>query len=470
VVSFFSIKVISKKIFYLTRPFGQEIGNDSLNGQVISQSFPFPIAQPGNTHKDGGMATVAAAKKEFPLKTLLSFLGPGFLVTVGFIDPGNWATNIEGGSNFGYQLLWVITLSTIMLIVIQNMAAKLGIATGKSLAVNIRERFSRLVSALLGLTIVLACAATDVAELLGGAIGFNLLFGMPLWSGALLTVLLEVSLIVSQRYHRIEAIIIGFLGIIGLCYLVEILIVKPDWAELAPSMVVPSVNRSSIYVATAILGAVVMPHNIFLHSSVIHSRKWGISEGEKMALLHYEKVDTLSAMLFGWGVNSAMIIVAAAVFSRHHVVVASIEQASVMLKPLAGPLAGFLFAVALVFAGVGSSVTSSMAEVNVITGFLGRPENPRTLLYRISVFVTAVPSFVIILLTMDTFRILIFSQVVLSIQLPFTLVPLLILCRDRNLMGCFRSSQLEFAAAVLISAVIIILNIYLFYSTIAGGG
>jgi manganese transport protein len=449
---------------------GREIGNDSLNGQITGQSFPLAIVQQGKTHKDVGMTNMAAVNKEFPLKTLLSFLGPGFLITVGFIDPGNWATNIEGGSKFGYELLWVITLSTIMLIVIQHMAAKLGIATGKSLAVNIRERFSRPVSAFLGLTIVLACVATDVAELLGGAIGFNLLFGMPLWSGALLTVLFEVFLIVSQRYHRIEAIIMGFLGIIGLCYLVEILIVKPDWAALAPSMVVPNVNRSSIYVAMGILGAVVMPHNIFLHSNVIHSRKWGISEDEKTALLHYEKVDTLSAMLLGWGVNSAMIIVAAAVFSHHHVLVDSIEQASATLKPLAGSLAEFLFAVALVFAGVGSSVTSSMAEVNVITGFLGRPEDPRTLLYRISVFVTAIPSFVIILLAMNTFRILIFSQVVLSIQLPFTLVPLLILCRDRNLMGSFRSGQLEFAAAGAISAVVIILNIYLLYSTIAGGG
>jgi manganese transport protein len=416
------------------------------------------------------MTTIAAAKKGFPLKTLFSFLGPGFLVTVGFIDPGNWATNIEGGSKFGYELLWVITLSTIMLIVIQHMAAKLGIATGKSLAVNIRQRFSRPVSAFLGLTIVLACVATDVAELLGGAIGFNLLFGMPLWSGALLTVLLEVFLIVSQRYHRIETIIIGFLGIIGLCYLVEILIVRPDWVELAPSMVVPNVNRSSIYVAMAILGAVVMPHNIFLHSNVIHSRKWGISEDEKMALLHYEKVDTFSAMLLGWVVNSAMIIVAAAVFCRHHVMVDSIEQASATLKPLAGPLAGLLFAVALVFAGVGSSVTSSMAEVNVITGFLGKPEDPRTLLYRISVFITAIPSFLIIILSMNTFRILIFSQVVLSIQLPFTLIPLLILCRDRKIMGRFRSNWREFSAALIISTVVIILNIYLLYSTIAGGG
>lgn len=415
------------------------------------------------------MTPVASDKKHIPFKTLLSFLGPGFLVTVGFIDPGNWATNIEGGSAFGYQLLWVITLSTLMLIVIQNMAAKLGIATGKSLAVNIRERFSAPVSAFLGLTIVLACVATDVAELLGGAIGFNLLLGLPLWAGALLTVLLEVFLIVSQRYHRIETLIMGFLGIIALCYLAEILIVKPDWTELLPAMVIPRIDSTSIYVAMAILGAVVMPHNIFLHSNVIHSRKWGVSEGEKMTLLRFEKFDTLFAMILGWVVNSAMIIVAAAVFSRNHVVVSSIEQASATLKPLAGPLAGLLFAVALVFAGVGSSVTSSMAEVNVITGFLGKPEDPRTLLYRISVFVTAIPSFLIILLALDTYRILIFSQVVLSIQLPFTLVPLLILCRDPKLMGQLRSNPLEFTMALVISAVVIILNIYLLYSTLTGG-
>ncbi len=412
---------------------------------------------------------MSTAKKAFPLKTLLSFLGPGFLVTVGFIDPGNWATNIEGGSRFGYELLWVITLSTIMLIVIQNMAAKLGIATGKSLAVNIRERFSPPVSAFLGLTIVLACAATDVAELLGGAIGFNLLFGLPLWLGALLTVSLEVFLIISQRYHRLEAIIMGFLGIISLCYLVEIVIVKPDWLEVLPAMVIPRVNGESIYVAMAILGAVVMPHNIYLHSNVIHSRQWGISVEEKLTLFHYEKIDTLSAMLLGWLVNSAMIIVAAAVFSGHQVAVSSITQASETLRPLAGDLACLLFAVALVFAGVGSKVTSSMAEVNVITGFLGRPEDPRSLLYRVSVLVTAIPSFVIILLAMDTYRILILSQVVLSIQLPFTLVPLVILCRDRKLMGCFVSGRREFATAVLISTVVIALNIYLLYSTMSQG-
>jgi manganese transport protein len=414
------------------------------------------------------MNAVLTKIRGFPLKTLLSFLGPGFLVTVGFIDPGNWATNIEGGSKFGYELLWVITLSTLMLVVIQHMAAKLGIATGKSLAVNIRENFRPGVAGLLGVTIVLACVATDVAELLGGAIGFQLLFGLPLWLGALITVALEVFLIVSQRYHRLEAIIMAFLGIIGLCYVVEILIVKPDWATLTPAVVVPRLNRSSIYVAMAILGAVVMPHNIFLHSNIIHSRKWGLTEAEKQGLLHYERIDTSTAMLLGWLVNSAMIIVAAAVFARHHVAVTSIAQAEATLRPLAGPLAGLLFAIALVFAGVGSSVTSSMAEVNVITGFLGKPEDPRTLLYRVSVFVTAIPSFAIILMGLDTFKILLFSQVVLSIQLPFTLVPLVLLCRRRKLMGVFRSSPLEFVSATAISLVVIALNLYLLYSTVMG--
>jgi manganese transport protein len=416
---------------------------------------------------------MSAAKSEIspnhPFRIFLRFLGPGFLVTVGFIDPGNWATNIEGGSKFSYELLWVITLSTIILIVIQNMAAKLGIATGKSLAVNIKEGFSPVVAGSIGVTVVLACVATDVAELLGGAIGFSLLIGTPLWLGALITIVLEVFLIVSQRYHRLESIILAFLGIIALCYAIEVMIVKPDWVRLLPSLVIPRVNNSSIYIAMGMLGAVVMPHNIFLHSNVIHSRKWGISEQEKLSLLRYEKLDTSTAMILGWIVNSAMIIVAAAVFARHQAVVTSIEQASATLAPLAGPLASLLFSVALVFSGVGSSVTSSMAEVNVVTGFLGKPEDPRTLLYKVSVFVTAIPSFFIIISGMDTFRILIFSQVVLSIQLPFTLIPLIVLCRRNDVMGAFRSSNREFVTALIISGIVIALNLYLLYSTIAQG-
>ncbi len=406
----------------------------------------------------------------FSLKTLLSFLGPGFLITVGFIDPGNWATNIEGGSKFGYELLWVVTLGTIMLILIQHMAAKLGIATGKSLAVNIRDFFPKPVTAFLGFTVFLACIATDVAELVGGGIGFSLLLGIPLSAGALLTVILKIFLIISQRYHRIETIIVGFLGIITLSYLIELLIVKPDWPAIAPAFVVPKVGRESIYVAMAILGALVMPHNIFLHSNIIHSRKWGISENEKRALLRYEKLDTLFAMTLGWVVNSAMIIVAATVFFHAHRPVTTLEEASATLKPLAGPLAGLLFAVALVFSGLGSSMTSSMAEANVITGFLGKPEDPRSRFYRVAVFVTAIPALGIILFHPDTYRILILSQVVLSIQLPFTLLPLLILCRNPEVMGNFRSHRTEFIAASLIAGVVMALNIYFFYTTITGGG
>jgi manganese transport protein len=405
-------------------------------------------------------------KEQGPFRVLLKFLGPGFLVTIGFIDPGNWATNIAGGADFRYSLLWVITLSTLMLVLIQSMSARLGIATGKSLGVNIREHFPAPASALVGVTIVVACAATDVAELLGGAVGFNLLLGLPLWVGALLTVILEVFFIVSQRYHRLERIILGFLCIITICFIIELFIVKPDWLKLAPAVVIPHVTRGNIYIAMGMLGAVVMPHNIFLHSNVIQSRKWGAIEEEKKRLIRFEKTDTFAAMAVGWLVNSAMIVVAASVFFRHGVHVDSLEQASATLRPLAGHFAGFLFALALLAAGISSSITSSMAEVNVITAFLGKPEDPKTLLYKISAFITAVPSFLIILLKIDTFKILIFSQVILSIQLPFTLVPLLILCRRRTVMGNFRSKSVEFVLAIAVSAVIIALNIFLLYSTI----
>ncbi|TLU84313.1 MAG: hypothetical protein FDX21_06585 [Chlorobium sp.] len=407
--------------------------------------------------------------KAFSFKTLLSFLGPGFLVTVGFVDPGNWATNIEGGAKFGYELLWVVTLGTIMLIIIQHIAAKLGIATGKSLAVNIRDSFPKPVTAFLGFTVVLACIATDVAELLGGGIGFSLLFGIPLWAGSLITLLLKIFLVISQRYHRIETIIVSFLGIITLCYLAELWMVKPDWTATATALVVPKVRSESIYIALAILGALVMPHNIFLHSNVIHSRKWGISEEEKMDLLRYEKMDTLLAMTLGWIVNSSMIIVAAAIFFKNKIPVNTLEQASATLIPIVGHYASLLFAIALIFSGVGSSMTSSMAEADVITGFLGKPEDPQTPLYRLSVFVTAIPAFMIILFSIESYKILIFSQVILSIQLPFTLLPLLILSRNQKLMGSFRSHNVEFAAALLISVTVIALNIYFLYTTVTQG-
>jgi len=394
-------------------------------------------------------------------RTLLRYLGPGFLVTVGFIDPGNWATNIAGGAKFGYELLWVITLSTLILIVIQNMAARLGIATGNSLAVNIRKHFNNRLSSMIGITIVAACGATDVAELLGGAIGIKLLFGCPLWIGALVIVVIEVFFIVTQRYHKLEKIILIFLATISICYIIEIFIVKPDYSSVVAAFIIPKINNKNIYIALGMLGAVVMPHNIFLHSNVIHSRKWGETEEKKNSLTKFEKIDTSIAMLLGWAINSAMIIVAVSVFFKNGLIINNLEQASLTLTPLAGHLAGILFAIALLFAGISSSITSSMAEVNVITGFLGKPENPSTTLYKIAAFITAIPSFLIIISGISTFKILILSQVVLSLQLPFTLLPLLILCRRKSVMGKLRSNTTEFVLAIIISVVIILLNIYL---------
>ncbi len=400
-------------------------------------------------------------KNRHAFHIILRFLGPGFLITIGFIDPGNWATNIAGGAEFGYSLLWVITVSTFILILIQGMAARLGIVTGKSLAVNIREKFPREISIVIGITIVTACAATDIAELVGSAIGFKLLFNFPLWAGAGITVVLEILFIITQRYHRLEKFIISFLSIISLCYLIEIFIVKPEWTKVIPAMVVPTVNSKNIYIIMGILGAVVMPHNIFLHSNIIHSRQWGKTEEEKKALIKYERLDTNAAMWVGWAVNSSMIIVAASVFFKNGIKVNSIQQAAATLTPLAGRLSSTLFAIALAFAGISSSITSSMAEINVITGFMGKPEDPSTTIYRVSTFITAIPSFVVILFGIDTFKLLIFSQVVLSIQLPFTLIPLLILCRSKEIMGNLRSNATEFLLTIAVSILVTGLNIYL---------
>lgn len=397
-------------------------------------------------------------------RELLRYLGPGFIVTVGFIDPGNWATNIEGGSRFGYDLLWVITLSTIMLIVLQNFSAKIGIVTGRSLAANIHSNMPRPVSAFLGFTIFIACIATDIAEILGGALGFHLLFGLPLWIGALLTLIIVIVVIIGQKYHSIERMILGFLSIIAFCYFIELFIVKPDMMTALRGTIIPIVNYENIFIAMAILGAVVMPHNIYLHSNVILSRDWGSNDTERRRLIGFEKIDTLLSMGMGWMVNSSMIIVAAAVFYENGVIITSIEQASETLKPLAGNLAQLLFGIALLFSGIGSSITSSFAEANVFTAFLGKPENPESTFYRIGLIATAIPAFFVIISGIDTFKILIFSQLVLSIQLPFTIIPLIYIARKKKIMEDFRIKGINYILGLVIAAVVIGLNLYLLTS------
>jgi manganese transport protein len=400
---------------------------------------------------------------------ILRYLGPGFLITIGFIDPGNWATNIAGGAEFNYSLLWVVTLGTFMLIVLQGMSARLGIVSGKSLAKNVREHYPKFISWLLGSTIILACVATDVAELLGGTIGFHILLGFPYWLGALVTIFLEFYLIFSQKYHSVEKIIIMFLSIISLSYIIELFIVKPNVSQMIYHSVMPSLNGKVIYVAMGILGAIVMPHNIYLHSNVIQSRDWSGDYERKKKLIKYEQTDTTLAMLTGWFVNVSMIAVAAAVFFKHHILVDDLLQASETLRPLAGPLAQLLFAIALLFAGISSSTTSSMAEANVITGYFGKNEDPKSTFYRLSLIITSIPAFFIILFSKNFYHLLILSQVVLSIQLPFTIIPLILLSTNSKLMGKFKLNKRQLVVSTTIAVVIIGLNVFLLIQTFWGG-
>jgi manganese transport protein len=403
-------------------------------------------------------------------RELLRYLGPGFIVTIGFIDPGNWATNMAAGSQFGYDLLWVITLSTLMLIFLQHVAARLGIVTGRSLAVNVRSHFSRPLVWLFGLSIVPALVATSLAEILGGALGFQILFHIPLWAGAPLSLVIVVLAILGQRYDQLERLIVVFLAFIAIAYIVELFIVKPDMAAAAPHWLIPNLSGASILIAMGMLGAIVMPHNIYLHSNTIQSREWDFGGGDQVKLMRYELVDTTLSMGMGWLVNSAMILVAAAVFFRNGVSVSSIQQASETLKPLAGSLAQLIFGVALLVAGLSSSITSSLATANVVTGYLGKPEDPHSRIYRLGLIVLALPAVVLIIVGLNPFRALILSQVVLSIQLPLTIIPLLVLARRRTVMGDDRMGTLALVTGWLVAAVIIGLNVFLLYQTFWGGG
>ena len=401
-------------------------------------------------------------------RDFLRYLGPGFIVTVGFIDPGNWATNVAGGSEFNYSLLWVITLGTLMLILFQSMSARLGIVTGHSLAYNIRNRFPRPLTAVFGSSIVLACIATDVAELLGGALGFQILFGLPLLAGGVITAVLQILLIATGRYRHIERIVVAFIGVIAICYVIELALVHPDWASAAHHAFVPHLGKASMLVAIGMLGAVVMPHNVYLHSNVVLSRRQPTDDQGRRRLITFELGDTSLALGLGWMINCAMVIVAAAVFFRHGVTVVSLTQASATLEPLAGSLARLLFGVGLLFAWLGSSFTSAMAEVNVLTAFLGRPEDPRSKLYRIGLFVLAIPALAVVAVGLDPLRVLIYSQVALTIQLPLTILPLLWLVFSRKVMGDFRSGWKERVLALVATLVLSVLNT-LFLYTLAGG-
>ncbi|MBI5454815.1 MAG: Nramp family divalent metal transporter [Deltaproteobacteria bacterium] len=413
------------------------------------------------------MSNFLRLPKRFKLLNLelLRYLGPGFLVTVGFIDPGNWATNIAGGSEFNYSLLWVISLSTLMLIFLQHMSAHLGIVKGMCLAESCRVHFSRKTNVVLGGSIMLACLATALAEFLGAAIGLKILTGLPLSVSAIISGFFILYLVTVQKYDQIEHIIISFVSIIGFCYLAELYIVGPDWGEAAKAAVVPKISSAEIFIAMGMLGAVIMPHNIYLHSEVIQKRNWTAeTEERKRRLLRYEFLDTLLAMGTGWMINSAMVIVAAAVFFKNGVLVRDVVQAADTLRPLAGDLAEILFAVALICAGISSSITACLAGGTVFTGFLGKEIDPQKRWFRTGVLLTAIPAILLIMVLKDSFQTLIWSQVVLSMQLPLTIIPLIVLTRSRKVMGEFANGRFENLLLYVCGTIIIGLNILLLLS------
>jgi len=393
---------------------------------------------------------------------LFKFLGPGFLVTVGFIDPGNWAANVAAGSNYGYSLLWMVTLSTLMLILLQHNAAHLGIVTGLCLSEACAKYFGRGVSGLILGSAVGASVSTALAEVLGTAIGLSMLFGLPLSVGALLSCGLVLYMLLSNSYPRLEKWILGFVSLIGLAFLLELSMVKVPWSEAARAWVVPCLPAGSISIVMSVLGAVVMPHNIFLHSEVIQSRQWN-TQGEEIIQkqLKFEFVDTLLAMLVGWAINSAMILVAASVFHTHGVVVTELPQAQATLKPLLGNAAAVIFALALLFSGFSSSITAGMAGGSIFAGIFQKPFNSSDRHSRMGIYITLFGALGIILFLQDPFQGLLWSQIILSMQLPLTMIPLIVLTSSSRVMGKYANTWGNQILLWTVASVVLFLNVML---------
>ncbi len=393
---------------------------------------------------------------------IFKYLGPGFLVTVGFIDPGNWAANVAAGSNYGYSLLWMVTLSTLMLILLQHNAAHLGIVTGLCLSEACARYFRPWVAIILLLSAVGASVSTALAEILGAAIGLNMLFGLPLNLGAVLSSGFVIYMLLSNTYQKLEKWILGFVTLIGLAFLVELSLVKIPWSEAANAWLIPSLPPGSLPVVMSVLGAVVMPHNIFLHSEIIQSRQWHL-RGEEVIQkqLKFEFADTLFAMLAGWAINSAMILVAAAVFHTHGMGVTELPQAQATLKPLLGTAAAVVFAVALLFSGFSSSITAGMAGASIFAGIFQEPLDLKDRHSRVGLFLALLGGLFIIFFLPDPFQGLLWSQIVLSIQLPLTIVPLVLLTSSPKVMGKYANTAGTKILLWAVSGVVFFLNVML---------
>jgi manganese transport protein len=440
-------------------------------GPASPPSLPVSSSRPGELLSD------------LKPRQFLSWFGPAFVASIAYIDPGNFGTNLIAGTGFGYKLLWVLLWSNLMAILIQYLSAKLGIATGATLPENCREHFSRRTSVMLWIAAELSALATDLAEFLGAALGFYLLVGgyflrqglaptavmflAALFSAVCVFAILALEL---RGFRSLELGIMVFVLVIGVCYLIEIFLVHPDWRQIAYHTVVPWLDRRSVYAAVSMLGATVMPHVVYLHSGLVQPRLAAqapeVTTHEERAQsrarhLRLEALDVFAAMNGAWLVNSAMVVVAAAAFAGTGRSAMSIEEAHQTLGPLLGPASATIFAVALLCSGLSSSTVGTMAGQMILEGFLK---------VRFSIFLrrllTLLPAMVVIGLGLNPLRILVLSQVVLSFTLPFALIPLLILCSRRSLMGRFTNGRLTSTLGWLTVALILALNVVLLGLTV----
>jgi manganese transport protein len=420
-----------------------------------------------NTRNSAEDALSGKTNKSF-FKKLIPFLGPAFIASVAYVDPGNFATNIQGGSEFGFTLLWVILASNLMAMLLQTLSAKLGIATGNNLAEHCRNHFSKPVVYIMWVVMELVAMATDLAEFLGAAIGFNLLFGFPLIIGGVLTAICTFLILGLQRYgfRPLEIAITIMVSVIASSYLAEIIFVKPNLGVLLYHSFVPEFSGTeSILLATGILGATVMPHAIFLHSSLTQNRIIVKNPDKLKKLFRYQILDVTIAMGIASLVNMAMLIMAASTFYKNGLTnIASIEVAHITLQPLLGKAASWIFAISLLASGLSSSTVGTSAGQVIMQGFLHRhiPIWLRRL-------VTIVPSILVIAIGLNPTRTLVMSQVVLSFGLPFAVIPLIMFTRKENIMGVLVNKKLTTFIVSIIAALIIFLNIYLIYQVLFVG-
>lgn len=434
---------------------------------------PAPSARPSLGRMN---ASVPVPEGGSWLRRLLAFIGPGYMVSVGYMDPGNWATDLAGGSQFGYLLLSVILLSNLMAILLQALAARLGIATGLDLAQACRARYSRPVSLLLWLACEIAIIACDLAEVIGTAIALNLLFGIPLMWGAILTALdvFLILLLMNRGFRWLEAFVIALLTLIFVCFGVQMVLAQPSLAAIVDGFLPKAeivTNPAALYLAIGIIGATVMPHNLYLHSSIVQTRAYPRTEAGRRMGLRWAVADSTLALMLALFVNAAILITAAAVFhSAGRTDVAEIQDAYHLLSPMLGVgIASLLFAVALLASGINSTVTATLAGQIVMEGFLSLriPDWARRLITR---GIAVIPVVVVTGLYGEsgTAKLLVLSQVVLSMQLPFAVIPLVRFVSNRQLMGSFVIGRVTQVLAWAIAGLIVVLNVKLLADILFG--